>query len=322
MKHLYMIGGPMGVGKTAVCRALSAQLDKSVFLDGDWCWAMHPFIVNEETKAMVTGNIVHLLSSFLRCREFKHVIFCWVMHEQAIIDGILQKLPLADCQVHTISLVCSEDVLKQRLQKDIDAGIRTEDVIDRSLGRLAMYEKLNTAKIDTTLMSIDDVVQAMIRSAKPDTVNLRRAGAEHAELIWQMQVEAFSESHEKYQDTQTNPAAETPEKVLSRLMQPFTYYYLIEYGGNIAGAIRIVDRKEPDARKRISPLFILPSYRKLGIAQGAIREAERIHGNENWALETILEEPSLCRLYEKMGYCKTGKMQRINDLLTLVYYQK
>lgn len=322
MKHLYMIGGPMGVGKTAVCRALSAQLDKSVFLDGDWCWAMHPFIVNEETKAMVTGNIVHLLSSFLRCSEFKHVIFCWVMHEQAIIDGILQKLPLADCQVHTISLVCSEDVLKQRLQKDIDAGIRTEDVIDRSLGRLAMYEKLNTAKIDTTLMSIDDVVQAMIRSAKPDTVNLRRAGAEHAELIWQMQVEAFSASYKKYRDTQTNPAAETPEKVLSRLMQPFTYYYLIEYGGNIAGAIRIVDRKEPDAHKRISPIFILPSYRKLGIAQGAIREAERIHGRENWELETILEEPSLCRLYEKMGYCKTGKMQRINDLLTLVYYQK
>ena len=322
MKHLYMIGGPMGVGKTAVCRALSAQLDKSVFLDGDWCWAMHPFIVNEETKAMVTGNIVHLLSSFLRCSEFKHVIFCWVMHEQAIIDGILQKLPLADCQVHTISLVCSEDVLKQRLQKDIDAGIRTEDVIDRSLGRLAMYEKLNTAKIDTTLMSIDDVVQAMIRSAKPDTVNLRRAGAEHAELIWQMQVEAFSESYKKYQDTQTNPAAETPEKVLSRLMQPFTYYYLIEYGGNIAGAIRIVDRKEPDARKRISPIFILPSYRKLGIAQGAIREAERIHGRENWELETILEEPRLCYLYKKLGYHPTGKTEKINDRLTLVFYQK
>ena len=317
-----MIGGPMGVGKTAVCRALNAQLDKSVFLDGDWCWTMHPFIVNEETKAMVTGNIVHLLSSFLRCREFKYVIFCWVMHEQSIIDGILQKLPLEDCQVHSISLVCSEDVLKQRLRKDIDAGIRTEDVIHRSLCRLAMYDKLDTAKIDTTLMSIDDVIQAIIRSAKPDTVNLLKASAEHAELIWQMQVEAFSASYEKYRDTQTNPAAEPLEKVLDRLKHPFTYYYLIKYSESIAGAIRIVDRKEPGARKRISPIFILPSYRNLGIAQEAIREAERIHGYENWELETILEESGLCYLYEKLGYRETGKTEKINELLTLVYYQK
>ena len=38
MKRLYMIGGPMGVGKTAACRQLQQLLDRSVFLDGDWCW--------------------------------------------------------------------------------------------------------------------------------------------------------------------------------------------------------------------------------------------------------------------------------------------
>lgn len=43
MKHLYLIGGPMGVGKTAACRALQSRLDRSVFLDGDWCWDMGPF---------------------------------------------------------------------------------------------------------------------------------------------------------------------------------------------------------------------------------------------------------------------------------------
>ena len=322
MKHVYMIGGPMGVGKTSVCQALSAQLDRSVFLDGDWCWSMHPFIVTDETKAMVTDNIVHLLSNFIRCSEIEHVIFGWVMHEQSIIDGILQRLPLDGCQVHSISLVCSEAVLKERLQKDINAGLRTDDVIARSLCRLTMYEKLNTTKIDTTHMTIGDAVQVIVHSSTPDSVKLRRASVEHAELIWQMQVEAFSKSYEKYQDTKTNPAAEPPEKVLSRLMQPFTYYYLIEYGENIAGAIRIVDQKDPEERKRISPIFILPAYRKLGIAHKAILEAESIHGSENWALETILEEPDLCRLYEKLGYRATGNTQKINDLLTLVFYQK
>ena len=41
MKRLYMIGGPIGVGKTAACRQLQQLLDRSVFLDGDWCWDAH-----------------------------------------------------------------------------------------------------------------------------------------------------------------------------------------------------------------------------------------------------------------------------------------
>ena len=37
MKTIYLIGGTMGVGKTAVCRQLKHDLFRSVFLDGDWC---------------------------------------------------------------------------------------------------------------------------------------------------------------------------------------------------------------------------------------------------------------------------------------------
>ena len=40
MKHLYLIGGPMGVGKTTVGRALQQRLPNCAFLDGDWCWDM------------------------------------------------------------------------------------------------------------------------------------------------------------------------------------------------------------------------------------------------------------------------------------------
>ena len=43
MKRLILIGGPMGVGKTAVGRALRNQIPNSVFLDGDWCWDANPF---------------------------------------------------------------------------------------------------------------------------------------------------------------------------------------------------------------------------------------------------------------------------------------
>ena len=157
MKTLYLIGGTMGMGKTTVCRELQASLDRSVFLDGDWCWDMHPFVVNAETKVMVMDNICALLGNFLKCTEIDHVLFCWVMHEQGILNEILSRLDLTGCNVVSVSLVCTEAVLRTRLQKDIDAGLRSGDILTRSPQRLPLYEKLDTIKIDTTGKSVEQI---------------------------------------------------------------------------------------------------------------------------------------------------------------------
>lgn len=133
------------------------KLNNSVFLDGDWCWDMHPFQVTDETKAMVVKNICYMLNSFLSCSAFENIIFCWVMHEQSIIDNIISHPELYDCRIINISLICTEDVLRKRLQKDIDNGTRTADVIDRSVARIPMYEKLDTIKIDVSDKSIDRI---------------------------------------------------------------------------------------------------------------------------------------------------------------------
>ncbi len=162
MKQLYLIGGPMGVGKTTVCQILKQTLNRSVFLDGDWCWDMHPFIVTEETKNMVTENITFLLGQFLRCSEIENVLFCWVMHEQSIIDDILSRLPKEPFEAITCSLVCDEKTLIHRLQKDIDNGLRTPDVIDRGLERLVHYEKLNTIKVDVSHLSPEETAKKIL----------------------------------------------------------------------------------------------------------------------------------------------------------------
>ena len=161
MKQLYLIGGPMGVGKTAACRCLSMQLEHSVFLDGDWCWMTHPFTVTDETKAMVMDNIAHLLGNFLRCSAIDHVVFGWVMHEQAIIDGLLARLPLRDVQVIAVSLVCTPDALAARIGRDVAAGLRTPDVLARSLSRLPLYDALNTARLDTTRLTPEETAWAI-----------------------------------------------------------------------------------------------------------------------------------------------------------------
>ena len=142
MKRLYLIGGPMGVGKTTVCRELQKRLDRSVFLDGDWCWDAHPFQVTEETKTMVLENICFLLNNFLRCPAYDHVIFCWVLHQQAILDDLRSRLNTRDCQVRAVSLVTSPEVLTARLKADIRAGRRDRDALARSLPYLPLYDGL------------------------------------------------------------------------------------------------------------------------------------------------------------------------------------
>ena len=53
-----------------------------------------------------------------------------------------------------------------------------------------------------------------------------------------------------------------------------------------------------------------------------MREAEKLHGIDNWSLDTILEKRGNCYLYEKMGYRRTGGVKKINEKMTLVFYEK
>lgn len=166
MKKLYIIGGTMGAGKTTVCQILKTKLDNSVFLDGDWCWDSHPFQVTEETKKMVLENIIFLLNNFIRCPAYEHIIFCWVLHKQEIIDEIMSRLDICACEAYTISLICSRNALCQRLQKDVACGIRTEDAIDRSIERLPLYDRLDTVKIEVSALAPEQAAERIIGLAR------------------------------------------------------------------------------------------------------------------------------------------------------------
>ena len=153
-------------------------------------------------------------------------------------------------------------------------------------------------------------------------VKLIEAEFDEIDTILQMQKEAFAELYEKYRDKETSPATEKYEDILFRFNQPETTYYFITADNAKVGVIRIVDCNDGVARKRISPIFIMPEYRNQGYAQQAIKEAERIHGENHWKLDTILQEKGNCCLYEKLGYHQTGKTESVNDKMTIVYYEK
>lgn len=151
--NLILINGTMGAGKTATSMILKEELPNAVFLDGDWCWDMSPFIVNEKRKNMVMNNIHFLLNSFISSKEYENIIFCWVMHEQSIMNDVLAGLNADDLTVHKFTLFCNEQALRERILLDVKNGVRDEDVIERSVERIPLYLSMDTQKIDVSEIS-------------------------------------------------------------------------------------------------------------------------------------------------------------------------
>ncbi|MBB3128577.1 shikimate kinase [Paenibacillus rhizosphaerae] len=155
MKKLIVVNGTMGVGKTTICKELYKSLDKSVWLDGDWCWMMNPWIFNEENIRMVVNNITYLLRNFLTNSTFAYVIFNWVLHREEILTGLLNRLSDLDFQVKKVTLMCSEAALRQRMKQDN----RSNEQIILSIERLRLYESMDTNIIDTSESAIEEILE-------------------------------------------------------------------------------------------------------------------------------------------------------------------
>lgn len=162
MKKLIVINGPMGVGKSSVCKILNRRLENSAWLDGDWCCMMDPFIVNDENKEMVIDNISHLLRNYLNNSNLENIILSWVIHKDEILNLILDKIGLDDYEVKKVTLICSKSVLKKRISKDITKGVRDVESLERSLAYLKYYEENTTNNLDTSEKGKSEIVDEII----------------------------------------------------------------------------------------------------------------------------------------------------------------
>jgi len=156
MKNLIIINGTMGVGKSTVCKELNKRLIRSVWLDGDWCWMMNPWVVNDENKKMVVQNINFLLRNFLNNSGFSYVIFDWVIHTDSIMNTIIQGLSDCNFKLFKISLTCREEELIARMNKDGRTNIQT------SIDRLKLYQDMDTIKVDTSNKSVNDIANEIV----------------------------------------------------------------------------------------------------------------------------------------------------------------
>ena len=83
-------------------------------------------------------------------------------------------------------------------------------------------------------------------------IELVRATVADAQELWLMQKEGFAALLEKYQDFESNPAAESIDKTILRLQQPYRDFYFIIADGENVGAISV--RTAPDGWKKLGRL--------------------------------------------------------------------
>ena len=155
-------------------------------------------------------------------------------------------------------------------------------------------------------------------------VKLEEVREDEIEQLYDMQIQSFMPLYEKYHDDMS-PAIEPIERVKARAMQENRKYYFVVRDGARVGAINVGKRlSDPEEDcLYISPLFILPKYQNQGVGYVALQKAFILYPDVKvWKLDTILQEPGNCHLYEKCGFVRVGEEHIINDKMTLVDYER
>lgn len=163
MKNLILIIGPNGVGKTTTAKALLEHINRSAYIDADWCRAINPFIFTTETQKTVTENLFCLIRNYLMCPDIDTVIFPYSFHggRKDIFESVLRRVDemKIEYELVTVLLTCS---LEENIIRAKEDG-RDETRIERGIrNTFNFYNDYNCFKIDSTKLSISQVVNKII----------------------------------------------------------------------------------------------------------------------------------------------------------------
>ena len=347
--NLIVLIGSGAVGKMTVGQELMKITDYRLFHNHHM---IEPVIeiFGKFDGALVTKLREDVFDAFLKT-DYTGMIFTymWAFDLQSdwdYIKNVADKFEATGGTVYYVELVAdravriernkTENRLKNKASKrDItvseDRMIR-EETKYRLVSNEGEIPFENYMKIDNTDLEPAQVAQMIKdRFDLPDAgvtemmnrVKLEEVREDEIPQLHEMQVQSFMPLYEKYHD-EGSPAIETVERVRSRAMQENRKYYFILKDGARVGAVN-VGRKSPDPEEAfyISPIFILPKYQDQGIGYVAIQKAFALHPEAKvWKLDTILQEPGNCHLYEKCGFVRVGEEHVINEDMTIIDYEK
>ena len=112
-KLIILSGGPC-VGKSTVGQKIFEHYVNSAFCNGDWCWYVNPYSIEDNRSRNGDKNMAFLISTYLNS-GFEYVVFSSVvMSDPDARENILRSIKADDYDILSFQLVCSEDTLKMR----------------------------------------------------------------------------------------------------------------------------------------------------------------------------------------------------------------
>ena len=343
-----LIVGSGAVGKMTVGQELMKITDFRLFHNH---MMIEPVI---EIFGKFEGAVVNKLrddifDAFLKT-EYSGMIFTymWAFDLQSdwdYVKALTDKFEATGGTVYCVELVAdravriernkTENRLRNKASKR-DLGTSQDRMIReetkyRLVSRDGEMPFANYIKIDNTSLEPAEVA-AMIKerfhlpgvssAAMMNRVKLEEVREDEIPQLYEMQIASFMPLYEKYHD-EGSPAIESIDRVRGRAARPNRKYYFIVMDGARVGAIN-VGHNDPEEKKVsfISPLFILPKYQNRGIGYIAIQKAFAMYPEVTiWKLDTILQEPANCHLYEKCGFVRVGEEKPVNEKMTLIDYE-
>ena len=121
-QKLILISGSPCVGKTVVGTRLFESYDNSAYLDGDWCWCVHPFSVQDGRLRNGDRAMSFVLSNYLES-GFDRVFFTSVvLTDPRIRERIVSGITAGGYDLIGFTLTCSDETLKARHDRRGDRG--------------------------------------------------------------------------------------------------------------------------------------------------------------------------------------------------------
>ena len=154
MKKLILLSGSPCVGKTTIGQYLFEQYNNSAYLDGDWCWCVNPFSVEDKRLRNGDKSMSFILSNYLQS-EFDYVFFTSVvLTDSGIRENILKNITADDYEVIGFTLTCSEETLVKRHDERGDEG-------DANFFWLHLPSYSTDIVIHTDNKSVEEIAQEM-----------------------------------------------------------------------------------------------------------------------------------------------------------------
>lgn len=146
-----------------------------------------------------------------------------------------------------------------------------------------------------------------------------RSTVDEANILLDIQKEAFSEDLERYQDYNTSPATESIERLRNKIINSF--HYTIFLDDEIIGGIEV--RKLSNTQCYLNRLYLTPKCHNKGIGTKLMNFIEDEFPEAlEWTLSTPYMNYRNHYFYEKHGYSKVGEQVITGKLILFDYIKK